>query len=121
MIAQEGRDARGRFAPGNTIASAGGHARARKLTRRRRRAIARKGWRMLVKRRFDGDANCQKHYLAALGAYAYEVQAGAYDPRSPLRPNATHPGTIQEFRARFYQLDLLRGPHRDIDFMEIKP
>ena len=120
MIAQLQRDARGRFAPGNTIASAGGHARAKRLTRRRRRAIARQGYRALVKRRFDGDANCQRAFLAALGAYAYEVQAHAFDPRSPLRPNAYHPGSIQEFRARFYQLDLLRGPHRDVDFMEAK-
>lgn len=118
MIAQDGRDARGRFAPGNTIASAGGHARAQKLPKRRRRAIARKGYRAMVRRHFDGDAICQKHYLAALGAYAYEVAAGAYDPRSPLRPNAQHPGTIQEFRAQFYQLGLLHGPHRDIQFME---
>ena len=120
MIAQEGRDKRGRFATGNTIARAGGHARAQALTRRRRRAIARKGWRALVRKHFDGDANCQRRYLAALGAYAYEVQAGAYDPRSPLRPNARHPGSIQEFRTQFYQLGLLHGPHRDVDFMEAK-
>lgn len=120
MIAQQQRDARGRFVAGNTIARDGGHARAKKLPKRRRRAIARKGYRVMVARHFGGDRNCQRSYLAELGRYAYEVQAGTFRPGSPLRTTTRHPGTIQEFRARYYQSNLLWGAHRDVDFMEGK-
>jgi hypothetical protein len=120
MIAQQQRDARGRFAAGNTIAAAGGLARAQKLSKRRRKAIARKGYRIMVARHFGGDQQCQRSYLAELGRYAYESMAGTYTPGSPLRTPTRHPGTIQEFRARFYQLDLMWGSHRDVEFMERK-
>lgn len=116
-IAQTERDARGRFAIGNQIASAGGRARAATLSKRRRRAIARRGYRAMVARHFAGDERAQRHYLAALGAYNYEVMAGAYLPGSPLRPNAQHPGPIQEFLSRYWQPSLLAGDHLDIQFM----
>lgn len=117
MIAQTDRDSRGRFAPGNSAASAGGRARAAKLSQRRRRAIARKGYRAMVARHFAGDYRAQRHYISALGAYNYEVMAGAYEPGNPLRPNARHPGPIQEFLARYWQQSLLDGPHLDVPFM----
>lgn len=112
------RDTRGRFVANNLISSQGGRARARALTRRRRRAIARKARRAMVRRHFGGDDRAQRHYLAALGAYVYEVQAGAFRPGSPLRPNAAHPGPIQDWRSRYYMQDLFTGDHRDIEFME---
>lgn len=110
------RDARGRFVRGNGVASDGGRARAAKLTPRRRRQIARKGRAALVRKHFHGDDRAQRHYLAALGAYAYEVAAGAYDPRTPLRPNATHPGPIQDWLAHYWTPGLFTGAHIDIDF-----
>lgn len=116
MIAQLPARRRGQFQPGNTFASLGGQARAAKLSSRRRRAIARKARRALVAKRFHGDDQAQRRYIAALGAYAYEVQAGAYDAGSPLRPNAAHPGTISEFLERHWQPSLLVGAHVDIDF-----
>ncbi len=113
---QLNRDARGRFIAGNHAASAGGRARAAKLSRRRRKAIARKGYRVMVARHFGGDRQAQRKYLAQLGAYNYEVMAGSYLPSSPLRSNASHPGPIQDWRARYYTPSLLFGEHRDVEF-----
>jgi hypothetical protein len=110
------RDNRGRFVRNNRISSAGGRARAQALSKRRRKAIARKGWRVMVRRHFGGDDRAQRRYFGALGAYNYEVLAGATSPRSPLRPNASHPGAIQDWRARYYTENLLTGSHRDEDF-----
>lgn len=110
------RDARGRFAAGNTISAAGGRGRAAALSRRRRRAIARRGYRVMVRRHFGGDDRAQRKYFAALGAYNYEVQAGAYEPGSPLRPNARHPGPVQDWRSHYYTQDLFTGDHTDVDF-----
>lgn len=115
-IAQPDRDSRGRFTPGNSAASVGGHARAATLTPRKRRAIARKGYRAMVARHFSGDARAQRTYLAQLGRYAYEVQAGSFLPGSPLRTNCQHPGPIQEWLSRYWQPSLLVGDHLDIDF-----
>lgn len=118
------RDARGRFAPGNRISSVGGKARGAALSRRRRRAIARKGYRVMVKRHWGGDQRAQRKYWGEMGSFQYEVQAGALlpdgtrNPLSPLRTNARHPGPAQEWRARYYTDSLLYGQHRDVDFME---
>lgn len=116
---QLNRDARSRFIAGNHAASAGGRARAAKLTRRRRRAIARKGYRAMVARHFGGDRQAQRHYLAQLGIYNYEVMCGSFMPGSPLRTNATHPGAIQDWRARYYTSDLFAGAHRDVEFEHV--
>ena len=116
------RDARGRFAPGNRISSAGGKARAAKLSRRRRRAIARKGFRAMLRKHWAGDARAHARYWAEMGRFQYEVQAGALlpdgsrRPGSPLRTNALHPGPAQEWRARYYTDSLLWGSHRDVEF-----
>ncbi len=114
------RDARGRFTPGNTAASAGGRARAAKLSRRRRRAIARQGYRAMVARHFDGDERAQRKYFAALGLWNSErVFEG-----TPVPVRASHPGPIQEWRARFYQLGLFAGLHLDVVFShkgEVRP
>jgi hypothetical protein len=109
---QPERDHRGRFVAGNQIASAGGQARAAKLTPRRRRAIARKARRAMVRKHFAGDDRAQRKYLAALGVWNSEkVFIG-----TPIPVRAQHPGPIQEWRSRYYQLDLLNGLHRDVEF-----
>jgi hypothetical protein len=110
------RDSRGRFLPGNTASRAGGRARAAALSRRRRRAIARRGYRAMVRRHFGGDHQAQRRYLAQLGVYNYEVQAGAFRPGSPLRTTARHPGAIQDWRAAYYTQNLYTGDHIDVEF-----
>lgn len=110
------RDERGRFVANNRISSAGGRARAQRLTARRRRAIARKGYKAMVRRHWGGDSRAQRRYFAELGAWQYEVQSGAYEPGSPLRPNARHPGPAQDWRAAYYTSDLFTGDHIDVDF-----
>jgi hypothetical protein len=119
-IAQTERDSRGRFQRGNQIAAVGGHARAAKLSKRKRRAIARKGYRAMVAKHFSGDTRAQRLYLADLGRYAYEVQAGSYQPGSPLRTSAQHPGPIQEWLSRYWQPGLLAGAHLDVEFFDTK-
>ncbi len=115
-IARTDRDARGRFAPGNQVSSQGGRARAAKLSPRRRKAIARKGYRTMVTRHFGGDQVAQRKYFGELGVYNYEVQAGTFRPGSPLRTPTRHPGPIQTWRARYYNLQLFVGAHLDADF-----
>lgn len=114
MIAQQQRDARGRFVAGNTIASAGGHARAKKLSKRRRRAIARKGYRTMVARHFSGDVQAQKRYFGELGIWNSEKVF----ENTPIPVRASHPGPIQEWLTHYWQLKLLGGSHIDIQFME---
>lgn len=107
----------GRFAPGNTIASHGGHARAAKLSKRRRRQIAKKARRALVEKHFAGDDRAQKEYLAELGRWAYEQQAAVdVGLGASVRLATRHPGTIQEFRARFYQMSLFTPLNAEVDF-----
>jgi hypothetical protein len=113
------RDARGRFVAGNHASSAGGRARAIKLPARRRRAIARRGYRAMVRKHFGSDGRAQRQYLAQLGTYNYERMAGSFLPGSPLRTNASHPGPIQDWRSRYYTPDLFTGAHRDVQFMEV--
>lgn len=72
----------------------------------------------MVRKHFGGDMRAQRQYLAQLGAYNYEVMAGTFLPGSPLRSNASHPGPIQDWRARHYTPSLLFGAHRDVEFME---
>lgn len=69
----------------------------------------------MVAKHFAGDDQAQRAYIAALGAYAYDVQAGAY-AGGPLRPIAAHPGSISQFLERHWQPSLLAGAHRDVDF-----
>jgi hypothetical protein len=58
----------------------------------------------------------QRLYLAELGRYAYEVQAGSFLPGSPLRTNCQHPGPIQDWLSIYWQLGLLVGDHLDFNF-----
>lgn len=112
------RDAKGRFLPGNPEAAAGGRARAAKLSRRRRRAIARKGYRVMVKRHFLGDYRAQKKYFAALGRWNYEQMAAVTGGLGlSVRRATTHPGKPTDFLAHYWQLDLYRGDHIDVQFM----
>lgn len=96
------RDNKGRFTKGNAYAAAGGRARAAKLTKRRRKAIARKARRAMVRKHFGGDDRAQRAYFAALGLR--------------VRLAATHPGPIQDWRAAYYTDNLFTGAHRDVDF-----
>ena len=112
------RDDKGRFTSGNPFASDGGRARAKKLSERQRRAIARKAYRAMVEKHFAGDYRAQKAYFAALGLWNSEkVFVG-----SPVPVRATDPGRPTDFLARYWQLSLFNGaghpegPHLDIDF-----
>lgn len=116
MTESRQRDRRGRFVKGNTIASAGGQARAAKLSPRRRKAIARLARRRMVERHFGGDDRQQRQYFAELGRYAYEAQAGSYRERSPLRTAVRHPGPIQDWRARKLTFSLFDAINQDVVF-----
>ena len=106
------RDERGRFTTGNAAASAGGRARAAKLSARRRRAIARQGYRAMVARHFGGDERAQRAYFAALGLWNSER---VFEGTSvPVR--ASYPGKPSEFLTKYWQLELFRGEHLDVYF-----
>ena len=107
------RDAKGRFLPGNTFAAEGGRARAKKLSRRRRRAIARKAYRAMVKKVFLGDYIAQKRYFGALGLWNSEKVF----LNTPIPVRATDPGKPRDFLVAYWQLDLFRGEHNDVQFM----
>lgn len=70
----------------------------------------------MVAKHFGGDDRAQRTYLAELGRYAYEVQAGSFLQGSPLRTSVRHPGPIQEWLSRYWQPSLLVGDHLDVDF-----
>ena len=107
------RDSKGRFTSGNSEAAAGGRARAAKLSKRRRRAIARKGYRAMVRKHFLGDYRAQRAYWGALGVWNSErIFIG-----TPVPVRATDPGKPQDFLSHYWQLDLMRGEHRDVEFM----
>lgn len=108
------RKANGRFAKGNTISRRGGHARAHALTPRRRRQIAKQGWRGLVAKQFGGDERAAKRWWGALGAYHYDQQL--YGIGWLMRGVFPHPGTPTEFRARLYQSNLFDCLVREPDF-----
>ena len=108
------RRGNGQFAPGNSISSRGGRARAAKLSPRRRRQIAKSGWVGLVDRRFGGDERAAKLWVGAVGAFHYDQQLqglGWY-----LRPAFPPPGTPSQFRARLYQAGLFDPMLREPDF-----
>ncbi len=66
----------------------------------------------MVARHFDGDERAQRRYFAALGLWNSErVFEG-----TPVPVRASHPGPIQEWRSRFYQLGLFAGLHLDVCF-----
>jgi len=108
------RDRYGRFTRGNHYAKRGGHARAAALSPRRRRQIAKQGWRGLVARHFAGDERAAKRWVGAMGAWHYDQMI--MDLYGAIRPAYPHPGTPSEFRARCYQLYLLAGAHLDVNF-----
>ena len=106
------RDALGRFTSGNDLAAAGGKARAAKLSRRRRRkAIARKGYRAMVRKHFLGDYQAQRAYWAALGVWNSEkVFIGT--------PVPVRPATLASRKTslpRYWQLQLMNGAHLDVE------
>jgi hypothetical protein len=70
------RNDKGQFVRGNTIASKGGRARARKLTPARRSEIARMGWNAMVDKHFAGDEMAAKRWWGSIGAWASDVMAG---------------------------------------------
>lgn len=108
------RSASGKFVKGNHYAKRGGHARAAKLSQRRRRQIAKQGWQGLVNRRFAGDERAAKAWVGAVGAHAYDRRL--FDIYGAIRPAFPHPGEPSEFRSRLYQLYLLAGAHLDVNF-----
>jgi len=108
------RDQRGRFVKGNSISKHGGHARAKALTPKQRKAISRKGWRGLVRKQFAGDEAAARAWFGALGAWCYDQQL--LDIYGAVRSAFPYPGTPTEYRARRYQLYLLAGPHLDVNF-----
>jgi hypothetical protein len=85
------RDAHGRFVKGHRLASRGGRARAAKLTAAQRRAIAKKGWRAMVAKHFDGDQEAAKEFFWKKGLAATD---SVYDPVNRVWHD---PGTIQDF------------------------
>lgn len=116
---QDERDRRGRFARGNAVASAGGKARAAKLSKRRRRQIAKSGWKAMVRRHFACNEAEAKRWWGEIGAWAYDQQAGAGN--GIIGVAFPHPGDPQSFRARLYQLPLLVGLHLDVDYYKGDP
>lgn len=108
------RNSKGQFTKGNPYAQRGGHARAAKLSPRRRRQIAKQGWASLVQRRFAGDERAAKAWVGAVGAYHYDQRI--LDIYGAIRPAFPHPGDPNEFRAQRYQLGLLVGAHLDVNF-----
>lgn len=102
------RDSRGRFVKGNEFASAGGMARAKKLSKRRRRQIAKKARRAMVDRHFMGDDKAQREYFAQLGTWNYERMAGVDVGLGGAIAKATrHPGRPSDFMERRLQMSLL--------------
>jgi hypothetical protein len=78
------RDERGRFVPGNSLASHGGRTRARTLTPDRRRHIASLGFHALVDRRFGGDRQAAVAWLTAKGQHANDQH---YPPQMRVFPD----------------------------------
>lgn len=79
-----GRDDAGRFLPGNGYASAGGRARAAKLTPQRRREIAAAGLAALAARQFGGDRAAAAAWLSAVGSWAGLFGETRHDVRPDL-------------------------------------
>jgi hypothetical protein len=85
------RDKHGRFLPNNRWSSAGGNARALKLSRRRRREIAAMGFQAMVDRYFNGDRKAATKWLSDAGLYFQDsdlrsIGKGIYKDPGP------HPG-----------------------------
>jgi hypothetical protein len=83
------RDSKGRFVVGNTIAVL--------------------GWRGLVNKRFSGDEQMAKRWLAQLGGFAYasmfHPQARTVTMQRRLETLFVHPGTPEEFIRRLTHLN----------------
>lgn len=66
----------------------------------------------MVRKHFAGDTRAAKARWAAIGFWNSErVFEG-----TPIPVRTRYPGTVQEFRARYYQCDLFNGAHRDVEF-----
>jgi hypothetical protein len=72
------RDENGRFLPGHRWASEGGQARAKKLSARRRREIAARGFQAIVDKRFGGDREAAKEWLVKKGQWANDQHFHEY-------------------------------------------
>ena len=114
------RDEKGRFTKDNPFAAQGGRARAAKLSKRRRRAIARKGRRAMVEKHFAGDDRAQRAYFAALGRWNYEQMAAIPETWSTLgasvRRAARHPGSPNDFLTVYWQGKLFDPLVADVYF-----
>jgi hypothetical protein len=90
------RDENGRFLPGHHWARRGGQARAKKLTAKERKAIARKGFDALVASRFGGDRDAAVAWLTAKGQWAndqhYAPQMRVFEDPGPMPENGQAPG-----------------------------
>ena len=103
------RSAGGKFAKGNTISSKGGQARAAKLSKRRRRQIAKQGFQALVDKRFNGNRQLAKNWVGDIGAHNYAKSTGLR-----LKACFAHPGEPEEYVAR--ALSKMGNPDEEIDF-----
>lgn len=96
-----------KFQPNNKHAAAGGRARARKLSARKRKQIARSGWLALVQKRFHGDEAIAKEYMRALAKF----HGDPYRDNEELSFGHTKPA-IEEYAAKAYDASM----DREIDF-----
>ena len=112
------RDEKGRFTKGNPFAAEGGRARAKKLSKRRRRAIARKGRRAMVEKHFAGDDRAQREYFAALGRYnAMAVIPATWSTLgASVARAARHPGSPNDFLTVYWQGKLFDALVADVYF-----
>lgn len=108
------RKRNGQFAKGNAISRAGGYARARSLSAKRRRQIAKRGWMGLVAKRFGGDQRAARRWWGAMGAWHYDQRL--LETFGPIRPAFPHPGDPSTFRAKLYQTSLFDPLLREPDF-----
>ena len=113
-IAQmSGRDARGRFQAKNPFASRGGNARAKKLSKRRRKKIARLGWKGLVERRFEGNEAAARFWWGKVGAHTY-ARLAVGGTAIPWKSVFDYPGSPEEFMTWYRRL--FPGCDQDVAF-----
>lgn len=103
-IVDQGRDQRGRFGPGNPFAAEGGRARAKKLSKRRRRKIARLGWKALVDKRFGGNERAAAWWLGKVGAHTYARMVSGEGSSIAFKEVFAHPGSPEEFMTWYRRL-----------------
>lgn len=96
-----------KFQKGNEYAAMGGRARARPLSARRRKLIAKSGWEALVAKRFHGNEAIAKEYMRALARYNGDPYRD--DPELSFG----HPRPeLEEYTARSWAISM----QRELDF-----